>query len=171
MSVAGRTVLPVDGSGARLHEPRESAVRAGSASLPGCGRKGGQAVLYLGKAVENYTDVTTTPCGRFQCPSPYVVLKSGGGLPGEHLRSEGKKPEIMSITVYTKPSCVQCNATYRALDAKGIEYEIHDLSEDASALEQVKALGYMQAPVVVTDEGHWSGFRPDKIDELAARLA
>ena len=29
----------------------------------------------------------------------------------------------------------------------------------------------MQAPVVVTDEGHWSGFRPDKIDELASRLA
>lgn len=77
----------------------------------------------------------------------------------------------MSITVYTKPSCVQCNATYRALDAKGIEYEIHDLSEDADALEQVKALGYMQAPVVVTDGDHWSGFRPDKIDELAARLA
>ena len=77
----------------------------------------------------------------------------------------------MSITVYTKPSCVQCNATYRALDAKGIEYQITDLSEDASALEQVKALGYMQAPVVVTDEDHWSGFRPDKIDELAARLA
>jgi len=77
----------------------------------------------------------------------------------------------MSITVYTKPSCVQCNATYRALDAKGIEYEIHDLSEDATALEQVKALGYMPAPVVVTDEDHWSGFRPDKIDELAARLA
>jgi glutaredoxin-like protein NrdH len=77
----------------------------------------------------------------------------------------------MSITVYTKPSCVQCNATYRALDAKGIEYQITDLSEDASALEQVKALGYMSAPVVVTDEDHWSGFRPDKIDELAARLA
>ena len=77
----------------------------------------------------------------------------------------------MSITVYTKPSCVQCNATYRALDAKGIEYEVHDLSQDESALEQVKALGYMQAPVVVTDEGHWLGFRPDNIDELAARLA
>ena len=26
-------------------------------------------------------------------------------------------------------------------------------------------------PVVVTDEDHWSGFRPDKIDELAKRLA
>ena len=77
----------------------------------------------------------------------------------------------MSITVYTKPSCVQCNATYRALDAAGIEYDIRDLSEDLVALEQVKALGYMQAPVVVTDEGHWSGFRPDKIEELVARLA
>ena len=77
----------------------------------------------------------------------------------------------MSITVYTKPACVQCNATYRALDSKGIEYEVTDLSEDPAALEQVKSLGYMQAPVVVADEEHWSGFRPDKINELAARLA
>src|SRR6218665_3257900 len=77
----------------------------------------------------------------------------------------------MAVTVYTKPSCVQCNATYRALDSKGIEYEILDLSEDEGALAQVKELGYLQAPVLITDEGHWSGFRPDKIAELAARLA
>jgi len=77
----------------------------------------------------------------------------------------------MAITVYSKPSCVQCNATYRALDAKGIEYSVTDVSQDADALEHVKSLGYLQAPVVVTDGDHWSGFRPDKIDELAARLA
>ncbi|GAA1806602.1 glutaredoxin-like protein NrdH [Agromyces neolithicus] len=77
----------------------------------------------------------------------------------------------MTVTVYTKPSCVQCNATYRALDSKGIEYEVLDLSVDETALAQVKELGYLQAPVVITDEGHWSGFRPDKIDELASRLA
>ncbi|HZW42105.1 MULTISPECIES: glutaredoxin-like protein NrdH [Agromyces] len=77
----------------------------------------------------------------------------------------------MTVTVYTKPSCVQCNATYRALDSKGIEYEVLDLSVDENALAQVKELGYLQAPVVITDEGHWSGFRPDKIDELASRLA
>jgi len=75
----------------------------------------------------------------------------------------------MSVTVYTKPSCVQCKATYRALDAKGIEYTVTDLSTDQAALEQVLALGHMQAPVVVTDDDHWSGFRPDKIDELATR--
>ncbi|GAA3694149.1 MULTISPECIES: glutaredoxin-like protein NrdH [Zhihengliuella] len=73
----------------------------------------------------------------------------------------------MTVTVYTKPACVQCNATYRALDKKGIVYQSVDISQDPSALEQVRAMGYMQAPVVVTDSDHWSGFRPDKIEELA----
>lgn len=77
----------------------------------------------------------------------------------------------MTVTVYTKPACVQCNATYRALDAKGIEYEIQDLSQNPDALTQVKALGYMQAPVVVAGESHWSGYRPDKIAELAEKVA
>lgn len=77
----------------------------------------------------------------------------------------------MAITVYTKPSCVQCTATYRALDNKGIQYEVLDVSADEAALEHVKSLGYMQAPVVVTDDDHWSGFRPDKIATLSAELA
>ena len=77
----------------------------------------------------------------------------------------------MTVTLYTKPSCVPCTATYRALDSKGIEYEIFDLSVDEKALEAVKELGYMQAPVVITDQDHWSGFRPDKISELADRIA
>lgn len=76
----------------------------------------------------------------------------------------------MAVTVYTKPSCVQCTATYRALNAKGIEFEIFDVSVDEKALEAVKELGYLQAPVVIADDEHWSGFRPDKIDELAAKL-
>ena len=77
----------------------------------------------------------------------------------------------MTVTVYTKPSCVQCTATYRALNARGIEFEIFDVSVDEKALQAVKDLGYLQAPVVIADDEHWSGFRPDKIDELAARLA
>ena len=77
----------------------------------------------------------------------------------------------MTVTVYTKPSCVQCTATYRALNAKGIEFEIFDVSVDDKALQTVKDLGYLQAPVVLVDGEHWSGFRPDKIDELAAKLA
>ncbi len=77
----------------------------------------------------------------------------------------------MAVTVYSKPSCVQCTATYRALTARGIEYEIFDVSVDEKALATVRDLGYLQAPVVIADEEHWSGFRPDKIDELATKLA
>jgi len=75
----------------------------------------------------------------------------------------------VKVTVYSKPACVQCDATYRALDKKGIEYTVVDISTDARALEQVRALGYLQAPVVVAGEEAWSGFRPDQITALAAR--
>ncbi|MEC7028447.1 MAG: glutaredoxin domain-containing protein, partial [Pseudomonadota bacterium] len=50
---------------------------------------------------------------------------------------------------------------------KGIAYEYIDLTKDESAMDMVKGLGYMQAPVVVAGEDHWSGFRPDKISTLA----
>ncbi|SDZ48298.1 glutaredoxin-like protein NrdH [Herbiconiux ginsengi] len=74
------------------------------------------------------------------------------------------------VTVYVKPGCVQCTATERALVAKKVTFEIIDLSADEVALEHVKELGYLQAPVVETTTAHWSGFRPDKIDELAETL-
>jgi glutaredoxin-like protein NrdH len=71
----------------------------------------------------------------------------------------------MSVTVYTKPACVQCNATYKALDKQGI-----DISLDAEARDYVMALGYLQAPVVVAGNEHWSGFRPDRIKSLAGAV-
>ena len=74
----------------------------------------------------------------------------------------------MSITVYTKPACVQCNATYKALDKAGISYEKVDISTDPEAREYVVSLGYLQAPVVVAGAEHWSGFRPDRIKALAS---
>jgi len=73
----------------------------------------------------------------------------------------------MTITVYSKPACVQCTATTRALDARGIDYSVVDLTEDAEAMARVQALGYRQAPVVVAGEAHWAGFRPDMIGRLA----
>ena len=77
----------------------------------------------------------------------------------------------MSITVYSKPACVQSDATYRALDKRGLDYTVVDISQDAEALDLVRSLGYMQAPVVVADDTHWSGFRPDQIAALAAQKA
>ncbi len=73
----------------------------------------------------------------------------------------------MTITVYSKPSCVQCTATTRALDARGLDYRLIDLTEDDAAMDLVTSLGYRQAPVVVAGEAHWAGFRPDMIGTLA----
>lgn len=53
----------------------------------------------------------------------------------------------MTITVYTKPNCVQCNATYKALDKEGIAYNKVDISLDDDARDYVMALGYLQAPI------------------------
>ncbi|GAB3946971.1 glutaredoxin-like protein NrdH [Corynebacterium tapiri] len=77
----------------------------------------------------------------------------------------------MAITVYTKPACVQCNATKKALDRAGLEYTMVDVSVDTEARDYVMALGYLQAPVVEVDGEHWSGFRPDRIREIAAKAA
>src|SRR4051812_37281038 len=77
----------------------------------------------------------------------------------------------MTVTVYTKPACVQCNATYKALDKQGIAYEKVDISIDSEARDYVMALGYLQAPVVVAGNDHWSGFRPDRIKALAGAVA
>lgn len=80
----------------------------------------------------------------------------------------------MAITVYSQPAsqpaCVQCHATYRALDSKGLEYTVIDISQNDAARDYVvEELGYRQAPVVVIDdEDHWSGFRPDQISRIAA---
>ena len=73
----------------------------------------------------------------------------------------------MSITVYSKPACVQCTATTRALDARGLSYDVIDLTEDEAAMKRVTALGYRQAPVVIAGDAHWAGFRPDMIGRLA----
>lgn len=74
---------------------------------------------------------------------------------------------MTGIAVYSKPNCVQCTQTYRKLDKEGIEYTVVDITQDEGAYKYVtETLGYSAAPVVVTDNDHWSGYRPDKIMEL-----
>lgn len=76
---------------------------------------------------------------------------------------------MSAVTVYTKPNCVQCKATFRALDKAGIDYTAVDISENPDARDYVMALGYLAAPVVVVDENtHWSGYRDTRISALAA---
>lgn len=73
---------------------------------------------------------------------------------------------MKKVTVYTLPSCVQCDSTKRYLDKKGVIYETIDLSQDKKAMKHVTALGYTQAPVVETETRHWSGFRLAELETL-----
>lgn len=77
----------------------------------------------------------------------------------------------MTVTVFSKPSCVQCNATKKALTKRNVNFVTVDITQDDEARDFVMGLGYVAAPVVlVEDEGtesaHWSGFRPDRINSL-----
>ena len=73
------------------------------------------------------------------------------------------------ITVYSKPNCPQCTATYRKLKSLNVEHHSVDVTQDPEALSFIRSLGYSQAPVVVVRDAqgsvmrHWSGFRPDMI--------
>lgn len=72
----------------------------------------------------------------------------------------------MSITVYARPACGPCTATKSALDKLGLDYDVIDISTDDEARDYVMSLGYLQAPVVVVGDEHWSGFRPERIKQL-----
>lgn len=78
------------------------------------------------------------------------------------------------ITVYSKPNCPQCTATYRKLKTLGLPHNRIDVTEDVDSLAFIRALGYQQAPVVVVREGaqikeHWSGFRPDLLKKYEVK--
>lgn len=72
------------------------------------------------------------------------------------------------VTVYTKPNCVQCEATKRHLNKNGIAYDTVDISQDIGMYDRLISLGYRSAPVVVTDNDSWAGYNPDKIDSITA---
>ncbi|MGI6797795.1 glutaredoxin-like protein NrdH [Gordonia sihwensis] len=74
---------------------------------------------------------------------------------------------LPTVTVYSKPACAQCNATYTALDKLGFPYTVVDVSEDSQARDHILALGYSQSPVVIVGDDHWSGFRPDRLKEIS----
>lgn len=71
------------------------------------------------------------------------------------------------VIVYSKPLCIQCDATYRALDKENIEYTVVNIEKTPEALATLISLGYKSAPVVTVGDQSWSGFRPDLIANLA----
>jgi glutaredoxin-like protein NrdH len=61
---------------------------------------------------------------------------------------------------------ITVSSAKNAMDRKGIDYQLINLDSQPEAIDNLKSLGYRQVPVVMTQDDHWSGFRPDKIAGL-----
>jgi glutaredoxin-like protein NrdH len=72
----------------------------------------------------------------------------------------------MEVTVYTKPNCVQCDATKRTLDKLGVAYKTIDATTDDAVYNMLVEKGFKAMPVVNADNEWWSGFNPDKLNGL-----
>lgn len=76
----------------------------------------------------------------------------------------------MEITVYAKKNCQACEATKKAMDRAGLDYEVIDVSGNLSRQRALRECGFRQMPVVEVSDGEgyrsWEGFRPDLIKQL-----
>jgi glutaredoxin-like protein NrdH len=100
-------------------------------------------------------------------PPSYLCLPEGKEK--RLIREGDEEMNEQGIVVYTTgPACIRCTMTKKVLTQKGVPFTEVDIRENSAARDYVvEDLGYTEAPVVVvTDEDHWSGFRPDQIDRL-----
>lgn len=74
----------------------------------------------------------------------------------------------MSVTIYSKPDCPQCDLTKRDMDILGIEYKTVDISQQPDELERLMGMGFRSAPVVETKSDIWSGYNQSKIKGLVS---
>lgn len=76
----------------------------------------------------------------------------------------------MSVTVWSKTPCVQCNAVKRQLKKGNVPFEEKMLEDHPEQLEAFKAAGLMQAPVVVaTGVETFAGNNPDAVAAVVTK--
>jgi glutaredoxin-like protein NrdH len=69
----------------------------------------------------------------------------------------------VTVTVHTKPACVQCDAVKRYLDRYGIEFQEVPLTPESAAAFQAR--GILAAPVVeLPGEPPFGGYRRPLLD-------
>jgi glutaredoxin-like protein NrdH len=73
---------------------------------------------------------------------------------------------MYEIKVYTKENCPQCKMTKKVLDDLGIKYVEIDVEDNEIALEHLSDMGFQSLPVVEFGNEAFSGFQPNKLEEL-----
>jgi glutaredoxin-like protein NrdH len=77
----------------------------------------------------------------------------------------------VTVLVYTKPGCVQCEHTEKQLVKLEIPHQMIDVTVDKDAEAKVLATGNLQMPMVVAGTDVWHGFKIDKLRGLKARYS
>src|SRR5690606_35206648 len=118
--------------GSECGRPSQGASRLRCATAHPCGNSPAE----LAALVEPAENFATSRAARLAHVARALRVRPGTAT-GQTLRLQGRSEKrrgggIMTsqqvkVTVYSKPACVQCDATYRALDKKGIEYTVVDI--------------------------------------------
>ncbi len=69
----------------------------------------------------------------------------------------------MNIELWVNSSCPKCDCTARVLDGRNVTITYRSFDDDPGLVDEAKALGFFEAPVVITPNDAWSGYRPDKL--------
>jgi glutaredoxin-like protein NrdH len=77
---------------------------------------------------------------------------------------------MLTVTLWRKPGCVQCDQTEREFEKRGVIYQVKRLDRSPKAVQRFIELGLLSAPIVETDDRRWSGFRLGKIQSLENHL-
>ncbi len=58
----------------------------------------------------------------------------------------------MRIIIYTRNDCVQCHATRRAMESRGLALEMVNVDQQPDAADNSARAGFRQLPVVIAGE-------------------
>lgn len=75
---------------------------------------------------------------------------------------------MAGIIIYHKNGCIQCKMSMKMLDEAGVGYKEINVDDHPEYIDTLKQKGFAALPVVETESGSWSGFRPDRLREYVA---
>ena len=70
------------------------------------------------------------------------------------------------ITVFGKKGCMQCKMTSSIFTDNDIDFDYIDIEDVPEAREYINGLGFQALPVVICGGASWSGFQPEKINDV-----
>ncbi len=75
-----------------------------------------------------------------------------------------------AIEVFTQDHCTSCKRAERFLVERGVTFSLRNVTNDAAALEEISARGFMETPVTRIGDQWVSGFRRRKLAKLIDQL-